>query len=144
MNVWIAGVAGDALADRNVSGGIAQSVDAADFREASIFARFRFRSAVLAVGAIVVRRALRCARLDDTIAERRQFVSVFDWTHATATLVDDETAFKCAHTASRLVDFVAIFDATRFAFAINIQCGARWTDAIAIHVTNVTFVDTTQ
>lgn len=144
LNIWIAGVAGDALTDRIVSGGIAQSVDATDFGETTIFARLRFRSATLAVGTIIVRRALRCTWLNDTITERRQFVSVFDWTHATATFVDDETTFKCTHTASRFVDFVAIFNATRFAFAINIQCRTRWTDAIAIYVTNVTFIDPTQ
>lgn len=51
---WIAGVAGDALTDRNMSGCIAQSVDATDFRETRIFTRFRFCSAVLTVAAIIV------------------------------------------------------------------------------------------
>lgn len=143
LNVWISGVAGDALTDRNVSGCIAQSVDATDFREARILARSRFCFAVLAVGAIIVCGTLRCSWLDDTIAEWRQFVSMFDGTHAASTFVDDKATFKCTNTASRFVDFVALFDATWFAFAVNVQRSARWTDAIAIYVTNVTFFDTT-
>lgn len=143
LNVWISGVAGDALTHRDVSGCIAQSVDATDFREARVLARSRFRFAVLTVGAIIVCSALRCSWLDDAIAEWRQFVPVFDGAHAAATFVDDKATFKRTNTASRFVDFVAIFDATWFAFAVNVQRGARWADAITIYVTNITFVDTT-
>lgn len=144
LNFWIAGIASDALADGYVSGRIAQSVDATHFRQTRLFACPRFRSAVLTVAAIIVRCALCCSWLDDTIAERRQFVSVFDWTHATATLVNDEATFKGAHATARLVNFVAVFNATRFAFAVNIQRSTRWAHTIAIYVTNVALVHTAQ
>lgn len=132
------------MTNRNMSGCIAQRIDAADFGEASIFACFCVRSAILTVGTIIVRCTLWGSWFDDTIAEWRQFVSMFDRTHATAPLVNDESTFKGANTASRFVDFVAIFNATRFAFAVNVQSSSWWTDTISIDVTNVSFVHTTQ
>lgn len=127
-----------------MSGCIAECVDAAHLRVARGLARSRLLVTVVAVRAVIVCGALRCSRFDDTIAKRRQFVSMFDWTHASAALVDDEATLQRAHTASGFVDFVAIFHATRLAFAVDIQRGARWTHAIAIYVSNVAFVDATQ
>lgn len=71
LNFWVAGVAGDALTDWNMSGCIAQSVDATDFRGTRIFARFRFCFTILTVAAIIVRSTSYYTWLNDTIAEWR-------------------------------------------------------------------------
>lgn len=124
--------------------GIAQCLDTADLGQAWIFAGTRFRTTIFIVSTVVVVVALRCSWFDDTLAVGCETVAVLHWANTATTLVNDHSAFECAHTAAGFVNLVAKFDAARLTVAVDVESTARWAHTIAVGVTNVAFVDATQ
>lgn len=69
---------------------------------------------------------------------------MFYWADAASALIDDEASFERTHAASRLIDFVTFFGSALFAFAVNVDCRAWRAHAIAVNISNESFLNATQ
>jgi len=111
-------------------GCIAERVFTALVLFAWIFARLCSKVAVFVVWAFAV--ALALGPIDaDAFASRCEFVSVFFWTNALTTFVDDQASLEGAHAMTGFVDLVSFVDFTDDAFFVDVQSSSRRADTTA-------------
>uniref|UniRef100_A0A2M4D4T5 Uncharacterized protein n=1 Tax=Anopheles darlingi TaxID=43151 RepID=A0A2M4D4T5_ANODA len=140
---WISIVSGNALTHRPVVGGIAERVLAANRTHTWILARFRALVAVPPVITLIVVFALRSLGAN-ALAPARQPVTALDRTDAAAPLVNDQTAFQCAHAPAGFVDLETILFAARLAIVVLRQPISWRTRTLAVHVANKSAIRRTE
>lgn len=143
MNFWISFVAGNTLADCNMTCCITQCIDSTWFFVASIHTRSGFSSAIFVISAFIITgtaRWLFCYWCYCTTSIWCYSVAVFGWACASSTLINNESTFKCTHATSILVDLKSIFNATWNAITICINSRAWRTYTVTIDIPYESFV----
>lgn len=141
LHIRIAGVARQTLTDRLVLSRIAQSIDAADFLQARIFATAARYIAEAILGAILIGRTSAVLRLLIAVALCGQHVTMFHRAHAAAAFVNDKTALQRANAMARLVDAEAQLGAARCTILAIVDRLPGRTDTVAVTIANVALVE---
>lgn len=142
LNFGISFIASYTLANCNMMCSITQRIYTTWFLLACNNTRSCLRTAIFVIGAIIIIGAAWCLGnwFDCTTSVWRYSVAILSRTHATATLINDKSAFKCAYTPAIFIDLQSFFNSTWNAIAVNIDCRARWTHTVSVNISYKSFV----
>lgn len=143
MQFRIASVASNALTLGTMINGITEGIDATCLGQAGIFTGLGLGIAETIICALFV--ACAFGLLDrHTLTQWSQAIAQLDGASAATTFIDDHATFQSAHAVSTLVNAIALLHQAWCAVFIDVQCTARWTDTLTIHIAYEALLDDAQ